>query len=364
MLKVKLDCQFNDFDLTVNQQLPSDRIIGLFGASGSGKSRFIRQLLGFDLVHQKKVHIQFKDRLWQDSNNEFFLPIQNREIGYLPQSIDLFPHLSIEQNILFGWKKQTSKFDQAMIKNICLQLDIQSLLQKNPQQLSGGQQQRVALARAILVGSRILILDEPLSAIGEDHKPQVMQLLRYLQQVLNIPIIYSSHNRMEHAFLTDYLMTFKAGQIIQSGDYESIATDINGDFSQMSDAINHIKAEVIEFEQECFVNRLKTKQHQLWAGYQPLKKGHFVNLEIRAQDISLFLSQSDQSSILNSLKVTIVDFEEISSHQYVIKLSFENSFLVAFITKKSFISLGLKKNLKVYAKFKSLSVLPISLDLD
>lgn len=363
MLKVKLDCQFNDFDLTVYQQLPSDCIIGLFGASGSGKSRFIRQLLGFDLAHQKDIHIQFDDHLWQDSSDQFLLPVQNRGVGYLPQSIDLFPHLSVEQNILFGWKKQSSKFNPAMIKDICLQLDIQSLMQKRPQQLSGGQQQRVALARAIFAGSKVLILDEPLSAIGEDHKPQVMQLLRYLQQELHIPIIYSSHNRMEHAFLTDYLVTFKEGQIIQSDDYESIATDINGNFSQMSNAINHIKAEVVEFEQACFVNRLKTEQHQLWAGYRPLIKGQFVNLEVKAQDISLFLSESDQSSILNSLEVTIVDFEEVSRHQYIIKMAFENSFLIAFITKKSFVSLGLVKNMQVYAKFKSVSVLPISFDL-
>jgi len=363
MLKVKLDCQFDDFDLTVNQQLPGDCIIGLFGASGSGKSRFIRQLLGFDLAHQKDIQIQFEDDLWQDSGDQFLRPVKNRGIGYLPQSIDLFPHLSVEQNVLFGWKKQNSKFDLAMIKDICLQLDIQSLMQKKPQQLSGGQQQRVALARAILAGSKILVLDEPLSAIGEDHKPQVMQLLRYLQQELHIPIIYSSHNRMEHAFLTDYLVTFKEGRIIQSGDYESIATDINGNFSQMSNAINHIKAEVVEFEKACFVNRLKTERHLLWAGYRPLEQGQFVNLEVRAQDISLFLSESDHSSILNSLEVTIVDFEEVSRHQYIVKLAFENSFLIAFITKKSFISMSLVRNMQVYAKFKSVSVLPISFDL-
>ncbi len=364
MLKIKLDCQFNDFDLIIDQQLPSDCIIGLFGASGSGKSRLIRQLLGFDLNHQKSARIDFNDQQWQNSSTQRILSPQKRGIGYLAQSIDLFPHLTVEQNILFGWKKEASRFDLAMIKNITRQLDIQSLLAKKPEQLSGGQQQRVALARAILAGSQILILDEPLSAIGEDHKPQVMQLLKCLQQQLHIPIIYSSHNRVEHAFLTDYLMTFNGGRVIQSGDYETIATDINGNFSQMSDAINHIKAEVVEFEQDCYVNRVKTKEHSLWAGYRPIEQGHLVNLEVRAQDISLFLSQSNQSSILNCLKVTIVDFEEVSRHQYIIKLAFEDSFLIAFITKKSFVSLELKKSMEVYAKFKSVSVLPLSMDLD
>ena len=362
MLKIELECTFNDFNLSIDQQLPSDCIVGLFGASGSGKSRFIRQLLGFDLNHQINAHIRFNDQHWQD-RNEQFLPTQKRGIGYLPQSIDLFPHMTVEQNILFGWNKETSRFNGSIIDKITLQLDIQTLLTKKPHQLSGGQQQRVALGRAILASSQILILDEPLSAIGEDHKPQIMQLLKYLRQQLNIPIIYSSHNRVEHAFLTEHLVTFNNGLVIQSGDYESIATDINGHFSQMTDAINHIKAKVIEFEKDNSVNRLQTSHHQLWAGYLPLKKGHFVSLEVRAQDISLFLSESDQSSILNSLKVTIVDYEEVSRHQYIIKLAFENSFLIAFITKKSFVSLGLMKKMQVYAKFKSVSVLPISLAL-
>lgn len=364
MLKVRLDCHFNDFALKVDQQLPTNNIIGLFGASGSGKSRFIRQLLGFDSNSQINSYLNFNEQLWQDNDKKIFVATQHRGIGYLPQSIDLFPHLSVEQNLLFGWKKENTKFDQAMIKMLVEQLDIQSILHNNTQHLSGGQQQRVALARAILAGSQMLILDEPLSAIGEDHKPQVMQLIKYLQQELAIPIIYSSHSRMEHAFLTDYLVTFKQGLIIQSGDYDSIATDINGNFSQMSDSINHIKAQVIVFEQNCSVNRLKTQNQTLWAGYQPLKQGSFVNLEIRAQDISLFLTQTDQSSILNSLKVTIVEFEEVSRHQYIIKLSFEDSFLIAFITKKSFVCLDLKINMTVYAKFKSVSVLPISFDLD
>ncbi len=364
MLKIQLDCTFSDFDLKIDQQLPCDCIVGLFGASGSGKSRFIRQLLGFDQNHRTDAFIHFNHQLWQDSDSRFFLSTQNRGIGYLPQSIDLFPHLTVEQNILFGWKKKSSRFNETMFKDITLQLDIQTLLNKKPHQLSGGQKQRVALGRAILASSKLLILDEPLSSIGEDHRPKVMQLLKYLQQQLRIPIIYSSHNRVEHAFLTDYLVTFKGGRVIQSGNYETIATDINGNFSQMSDAINHIKAEVIEFEQDCSVNRLKTSQHQLWAGYQALKKGNFVDLEIRAQDISIFLTQGDQSSMLNSLEVTIVDFQEVSRHQYIIKLAFEDSFIIAFITKKSFVSLGLVKNMKVYAKFKSVSVLPISFDRD
>jgi len=361
MLQIKTESQFNDFNLKIDQILPTDQIIGLFGSSGSGKSRFIRQLLGFDQHYQKTSEIIFNHQVWQNTRTNIYRPTHQRGIGYLPQTIDLFPHLNIYKNIIFGSKQP---IDKNLFASIVKQLDIQDLLEKTPFQLSGGQQQRAALARAILAASSILILDEPLSAIGEDHKPQVMQLLKYLQQEKNIPIIFSSHNRVEHAFLTDHLLTFNSGTIEQSGDYESLSTDISCNFSQMSDAINHIQAEVVQFEKEFSVNCLKTDSHQLWAGHQPLKTGNLVNLEVRAQDISIFLSQTDESSILNSLEVTIVDFEEISRHQYIIKLAFENSFLIAFITKKSFAKLELKQKQQVFAKFKAVSVLPISFKAD
>lgn len=366
MLQINLDCQFDEFRLRVDQQLPSDQIIGLFGASGSGKSRLIRQLLGFDRQYQHNCHIKFNQQTWHQTDPACYLPTQKRGIGYLPQSIDLFPHLSVKNNIFLSYdsferNQSSSTFNEDWIKEIMLQLELNKLLDKMPQQLSGGQQQRVALARAILASSKLLILDEPLSAIGEDHKPQVMRLLKHLRNELRIPIIFSSHNRFEHAFLSDYLVTFNAGAINQSGSYQSIATDINGDFSQMNDAINHITAKVIQFENEYSVNCLEKNGQQLWAGNQPLEKDSLVNLEIRAQDISIFLSQSDRSSILNSLEVKIIDIEEISRHQIIIKLALEDCFLIAFITKKSLVALGLKKDQNVYAKFKSVSVLPISL---
>ena len=364
MLHIKSESQFNNFNLNIDQQLPTDQIIGLFGASGCGKSRFIRQLVGFDRHYQNECHITFNDQVWQDTQSNIWVATQQRGIGYLPQTIDLFPHLNVHKNITFGCDNANHSIDKNWLLEVVTQLDIKDLLEKMPRQLSGGQQQRVALARAICAATNILILDEPLSAIGEDHKHLVMQLLKYVQKEKNIPIIFSSHSRVEHAFLTDYIATFNSGGVEQSGNYEEISTDISGNFSQMSDAVNHIQAEVVEFETENHVNHLKTAQHQLWAGYQPLKTGSLVNLEVRAQDISIFLSEADKSSILNNLKVEIIDFEEVSRHQYIIKLAFEGSFLIAFITKKSFTTLGLKKNQRVFAKFKSVSVLPISFQLD
>ncbi len=360
MLQVKFECQFNDFATQANINLPSDTIIGLFGASGSGKSTFIRTILGFDKNSVKQVQIKFDQQTWADSDSQHYLSVAKRGIGYLPQSIDLFPHMSVLENILFAKKRNSKIFTDALIDKIIGSLDLKNVLTKKPSQLSGGQCQRTALARAIIASSKLLILDEPLSAVGEDHKPAIMQFLKFLNSQYNIPIIFSSHNRYEQAFLAEFLVTFDAGLIVQSGPYQTVATNINGRFSQMSNAVNRIKAKVVEYESEYSVNLLKTQNHKLWAGHIPLRAGSQVNLEIRAQDISISLTLADKSSILNNLAVTIANFEEISVHQYIVKLAFENSFLVAFITKKSFCILNLKKDQKVYANFKSVSIVPIS----
>jgi len=362
MIDIQLDCSFGDFRLFVDKKLPSDQIVGLFGASGSGKSRFIRQLLGFDDQFLKSGKISLEEQCWLNSESKYSLDTAQRGIGYLPQSYDLFPHMTVLENIQFPIGKGIKTSHTLDIDSMMQQLDIDSLSSRLPEQLSGGQKQRVALARAIVAASRILILDEPLSAQGETHRTLILKFLKNLNRQYQIPIILASHNRIEHAFLSQYLVTFSLGKINQSGNYDQIAYDINGSFAQTSDAINHISASVVSYQKEFYLNQLKTKEHQLWAGDEQLPEGSEVELEVRAQDISLSLSRDNSSSILNCLSVKIIAFKEIARHQYLIKLAFEDCHLTTFITKKSFFELKLKENIELFALFKSVSVLPIGVD--
>jgi molybdate transport system ATP-binding protein len=370
MLTINLDCTYAEFRLTVNQKLPINKIIGLFGTSGCGKSRFIRQLLGFDLNDQIDAQINFDETVWQNSNDSSYLETHNRGIGYLPQTIDLFPHLTVEQNLLFAQPTLNSIDSIAKagpndldLKRIISCLDIQSITSKYPHQLSGGQKQRVGLARAIVAAKNLLVLDEPLSSVGEDHKPKILQLLQQLNREKGLTIIFSSHNRYEHAYLTEHLVTMKDGQVEQSGEYHLIASDISQAFAQEPDAINNISAIAECYEENHSVNNLRINEHILWAGHSPIEPQTHVSLEVRAKDISISLKPLSESSMLNCLETILVEAIEISHHQYLLKLKFEQSYLVAFITKKSFVELnletGLKNQIKLYASFKAVSVISI-----
>ena len=363
MIEIDLKCLFGNFELILKEKIATDQIVGLFGASGCGKSRLIRQILGYDKNNAIHSNIFFKDQIWQQSEPQVHRATSQRGIGYLPQSIDLFPHLTSEQNILFGWSKRQTKPDDSIIEHVIQQLDIRELLKHYPVQLSGGQQQRVALARAILAAENLLLLDEPFSAIGETHKPKAMQLIRYIADHFSLAVIYSSHDRIEHAYLSKHIITFEKGKVIQSGDYQKISNDISGAFAKEADALNTIEAKVIDFEQENAINCLETKTTRLWAGHKKLVKNSKVVLEIRAKDISISNTAINHSSILNSLAVTVKEFEQVSPHQFLVKLTFEDIYLTAFITKKSLYKLDLKPNQKVYAMFKSIGIHSLPLEL-
>jgi molybdate transport system ATP-binding protein len=359
VINIDLSLQADKFAMTFKQSLPTGAIIGLFGSSGSGKSSLIRQLLGFDQPFTTHSKIYFNEELWQDSNNNVFSSPHKRGIGYLPQTLDLFPHLTVSQNIDFGI--QNAEFtNRSQLRNLVLgELKITDLSARMPNQLSGGQKQRVALARAIMSTTNLLLLDEPFSAIGEEHLGCAMRLLKTLKEQHGFTIIFASHSRVEHAFLDDFIVTFNQGLVEQVGDYARIATDIEARFAQRSDALNYIGAVVERFDDHYSVNRLTANGHLLWAGHQAMQKNTQVVLEVKAQDISLFLTQNDSSSMLNGLPVTIASFTELVGHQYLVKLAFEGDYLITFITKKSFDSLGLKTGLSLFAKFKAMSVIPI-----
>ncbi|HLJ93152.1 MAG TPA: ABC transporter ATP-binding protein [Gemmataceae bacterium] len=203
--------------IQVQVKVPTDRfsITVLFGPSGSGKTTVLRCLAGLD--RPERGSIRFEDEIWFDAARNICLSPQRRRIGYLSQDYALFPHLTVAQNIAFGLGGLDAAQRQQRIEKMLQLLHLAGLEQRWPRQLSGGEQQRVALARAVARQPRLLLLDEPLSALDAPTRERLRGDLRRLLAGLGIPAVLVTHDRVEALALGDSAVLLDRGRVCQSG---------------------------------------------------------------------------------------------------------------------------------------------------
>jgi molybdate transport system ATP-binding protein len=208
--------------IQVELRLPADAfsLTVLFGPSGSGKSTTLRCLAGLD--RPERGTIRFGNEIWFDAARGIFLPPQRRRIGYLFQDYALFPHLTVAQNIGYGLSKVAAPERRQRIEEITTLLGLAGLGERYPRQLSGGQQQRVALARALVCRPRLLLLDEPLSALDAPTREHLRRQLRRWLVELQMLTILVTHDRIEALALGDHVVVFEAGRIRQSGSVQQV----------------------------------------------------------------------------------------------------------------------------------------------
>jgi putative spermidine/putrescine transport system ATP-binding protein len=196
-----------DINLTVEK----GQLVTLLGPSGCGKSTLLRCLAGLEVVTSGKVFL--------DGNDITEVSPRDRGIGMVFQQYSLFPNLNVSQNVAFGLKmKKVSGTDiDTKVKQILALVGLSEKIDQYPSQLSGGQQQRVALARAIVTEPKVLLLDEPLSAIDALLRRNLQIEIRRIQRDLNITTIFVTHDQDEAMVMSDMIHLFNSGFIEQSG---------------------------------------------------------------------------------------------------------------------------------------------------
>jgi len=184
----------------------SDPVTGLVGPSGAGKTTILSLIAG--LLKPTSGKIQLADRVLFDSAKGINIPPNQRRIGYVFQDYQLFPHLTVEQNLRYG-QRRTRKVDIDFARVVQV-LRLQELLSRGPNSLSGGQKQRVALGRAVLVSPELLLLDEPLSAVDEAHRNELVAFLDCVTSEFAIPTILVSHDTAVVEALTKVVVRVEA----------------------------------------------------------------------------------------------------------------------------------------------------------
>jgi molybdate transport system ATP-binding protein len=194
----------------------------LFGPSGSGKSTVLRALAGLDT--EATGFIRFSGDPWLDSARARFLPPQRRRVGLLFQDYALFPHLTVAGNVGYGLFALPRREREERVRVVADRLRIGDLLERRPAQLSGGQRQRVALARALAPSPRLLLLDEPLSALDAPTREELRAELRRSLEASGIPAVVVTHDRVEALALGDRMAVMIDGGIRQVGPVQELFT--------------------------------------------------------------------------------------------------------------------------------------------
>jgi molybdate transport system ATP-binding protein len=221
MLRVDVSKKLGEF--TLEAAFTSEgRVTGLFGASGAGKTSLINMIAG--LVKPDRGTIALDGETLDDSAAGLHVPPYRRRIGYVFQDARLFPHLNVSQNLDYGRRMNRLTEDPAQQKRVIDLLDIGSLLDRRPGKLSGGERQRVAFGRALLSKPKLLLLDEPLGALDEERKWEILPYMVRLRDEAGIPMVYVSHDAAELRQLATQIVMLKGGRITAFGGVKVLTT--------------------------------------------------------------------------------------------------------------------------------------------
>jgi molybdate transport system ATP-binding protein len=290
--------------------------------------------------------------------------VHKREIGYVFQEASLFPHLSVNRNILYGAQrvnrhpgaKPALAFDE-----IVELLGIGQLLERNPATLSGGERQRVALARALLSEPRILLMDEPLAALDRAAKDEILPYLEELHERLALPILYVSHDISEIERLADTLVIVERGRVRASGSLVDLQTDTTLPLLSSQQASVALTGTVSALDENYALTTFAVAGGSLIVSGLHGSPGDHRRLRIAASDVSFILAPPEKSTILNCLPARVVSIEgraDSPQVNVVAALGHDGAGarIAARITRRSRDALAIAPGLALYAQIKSVAL--------
>ncbi|MFI8480183.1 molybdenum ABC transporter ATP-binding protein [Pseudomonas sp. NPDC078700] len=357
-IEARFKLTHSSFNLEVDLQLPGKGISGFFGHSGSGKTSCLRCFAG--LEKPEVGYLKVNGEVWQDSQTGVFVPPHKRAIGYVFQEANLFPHLSVQGNLLYGLKRIPREQRKVPLQQAVDLLGIGHLLERMPDRLSGGERQRVAIARALLCSPKLLLMDEPLAALDPKRKSEVLPYLERLHAELQIPVIYVSHSADEIGRLADHLVVLEEGQVQAAGPLKQtlIRDDLPFIFEADAEAVVDGLVSDYDDKYKLLSIRLNGSDSTLKLPHSMLRNGQPVRVKIKARDVSINLEKAHDSSILNLISAQIISTVAALDHaQVLVHAAVGNEQIVARITRYSFDKLKLMAGQQVWLQIKSVSLL-------
>lgn len=313
--RFKLD--YGTFKLAVDLCLPGSGVTVLFGPSGSGKTTLLRCIAG--LQRAPSGYLAINGTLWQDSERGIFIPTHKRSLGYVFQEANLFPHLTVMENLQFGLKR-IGKSAATDLTHILELLGIEHLLARAPDRLSGGERQRVAIVRALALNPEILLMDEPLAALDFKRKQEILPYLNRLHRELNIPVLYVTHAQQEVAQLADHLVVMEDGRPLASGPLAETLSRLDVPLAQDRNAATVWPVTVAGHEAEYHLTHVAFAGGSISLPSFAAAIGTPLRLQIYARDVSIALQKPTDTSILNVLPAVITGIADDARGHSIVQL--------------------------------------------
>jgi len=352
MIQVNVQHRLGSFDLSA-QFVSEGRVTALFGRSGSGKTSLVNIISG--LIRPNRAHISLDGEVIVDTDHNVFVPKHRRRVGYVFQEGRLFPHLTVRQNLLYGWWFTPAAQRSGQFGQIIALLGIGHLLDRRPGSLSGGEKQRVAIGRALLATPRLLLMDEPLASLDEARKAEILPYLERLYGETKVPIIYVSHSVPEVARLATTLVVMTEGRVVAMGPTADVMARLDLiPFTNPVEAGAVLEAEILKHDERFGLTVLSLCGNQLWV---PRLNEHFlgtkVRVHIRACDVMLSTHAPEGLSALNVLRGVVTELSPPSGAIVDLRLDCGGQAILARLTQRSVERLKLAQGTPVYAVIKT-----------
>jgi molybdate transport system ATP-binding protein len=346
------------FALDASFEAPAPGLTALFGPSGCGKTTVLRAAAG--LLRLADGYFSIGDEVWQDASA--FRPPHRRAIGFVFQEASLFAHMSVRRNLLYGYRRASASGAETKIQfdEVANLLGIEHLLERLPLHLSGGERQRVALGRALLSQPKLLLMDEPLSALDRTTKEEILPYLERIHASLAIPVLYVSHDVAEVERLADHIVLLDRGQVVASGPLRDIQNNPASPLARLPEAGVSLDCKILEQQSDYGLTKLVVNGGTLLVPAVEGAIGERRRARIVASDVSLAGGAAGASTILNSLHGRVLSAEREGLYQVNVSIGLgadgTGDRILAHITRMSWDTLKLSEGSQIIAQIKSIAL--------
>ncbi|WP_309044697.1 molybdenum ABC transporter ATP-binding protein [Marinobacter sediminicola] len=352
-IQARFACNVGTFELDVDLNLPGSGLTALFGHSGCGKTTLLRCMAG---LQPSDGAMRVNGDEWQNETGS--RPVHQRPLAYVFQETSLFPHLSVKRNLMYGYKRIPQSDRQISFDQAVEWLGLSHLLGRMPEKLSGGERQRVAIARALLTSPKLLLMDEPLSALDQASKQDIMPYLEALRDNLAIPMLYVSHSTAEVARLADHIVMMNGGRVVAEGPLQQIMARTNQPFGLEDDAGVILDATLSERDEQWHLCRADFEGGHLWLrADERLMIGQKIRLQVLARDVSLARSEQTDQSIQNLLPAIVDEVAlEVSPGTSIVRLLAGKTPFLSRLTSRAVHALAIEPGQHVWLQIKSVAL--------